>query len=71
MSREEEKAAVKEAAKKLQKKLGVNVGSAFGFPGKIEGTPRYFLIVWSNKKISFPEEFEGYEVASRSVPEAL
>jgi hypothetical protein len=64
MAREQLRAA----AKKLATQTGLSIGSAYGFPNKIEGNPEEFLIVWSDKEVKFPETFEGFRVVRREVP---
>jgi hypothetical protein len=56
------------ASVKLANQTGLSVGSAYGFPNKIEGEPEEFLIVWSDKEVKFPETFEGFRVVRRGVP---
>lgn len=66
----ESKAAVKAASKKLEKQIGLSVGSGFGFPESLNDKPQYFLIVWSDEDVEFPETFEGFTVVRRGVPVA-
>jgi hypothetical protein len=71
MSKDVERAAVKAARQKLEKQIGVSVGSGYGFPESLNEDPQYFLIVWSDVEVEFPETFEGYRVVRRGVPVAL
>jgi fructose-specific phosphotransferase system component IIB len=64
------KELLKAAAKKLEKQIGVNVGSAFGFPNAIEGEPEHFIIVWSDDEVDHPKVFEGFTVVRRGIPRA-
>lgn len=66
----ESKAAVKAASKKLEKQIGISIGSGFGFPESLNDKPQYFLIVWSDDDIEFPETFEGFTVVRRGIPVA-
>lgn len=66
----EGKAAIKAATKKLEKQTGLSIGSGFGFPESFNDEPQYFLIVWSDEEVEFPETFEGFRVVRRGIPVA-
>jgi hypothetical protein len=63
---------VRQAAEKLEKQLGLMVGSAYGAPNGVDEEWETFLIVWTNNaKVKFPATFEGFKVVRRDIPVAL
>lgn len=63
---------VRASSKKLERVVyPLHVGSAYGFPDEIKGSPEWFLIVWSDDdSVSFPDFFDGYKVRLRGIPRA-
>jgi hypothetical protein len=63
----------KNVVKRFLKTTGLKDASfAHGLEGGHKGEIDYYLIVWSNdKKLVYPELFEGYRVVRRDIPKAL